>query len=197
MLPLNSPRWSKLAHAYGCAAEDTSAPTGWSATEGFRGYEEIPNVIQCLQDLAASPERRASSNSEPWGTLFSSLCHQGTIYSASFAAVPHIVDIGLRSAKNQEIDFGFFLLPTIIEQARLEGQQPEVDEDIFSSYLESIKHLHDLAHAVRSHSWPPEYAATVTAALAISKGHLSLSKCLLECAEQKTIDEFLEWFYER
>jgi hypothetical protein len=127
----------------------------------------------------------------------SSLCHQGTIYSASLAAVPHILDIGLRSAAHGEIDVGFFLLPTIIEQSRLEGQEPKADEDIVSSYLHAIRQLHDLANAVRGHSWPPDYAACVTAALAVSKGHLRLSKCLLECAEQRIIDEFFEWLYEK
>src|ERR1041385_1219506 len=195
MLPLDSAQWSKLKHAYGYAAEDTSAPTGWSAKGGFHGYQDIPNVIHCLRDLEANPQRRAASDWEPWGTLVSSLCHQGTIYSASFAAVPHIVDIGLRSAAEQEIDVGFFLLPTIIEQSRLEGQQPEADDEIVSFYMAGIQRLHDLGHAVRNHSWPPDYAATVTAALAVSKGHLQLSKCLLECAEERTVKEFFEWFY--
>src|ERR1041384_882229 len=145
MLPLDSPRWLKLDHAYGCAAEDTSAPTGWSAHSGFHGYQEIPNLIQCLRQLEANPQRLPSSQWEPWETLVSSLCHQGTIYSASIAAVPHIIDIGLRSAAIREIDVGFFLLPTLIEQSRLEGQRPETDDDIFCDYAAAIPRLHDLA----------------------------------------------------
>jgi hypothetical protein len=129
--------------------------------------------------------------------LVSSLCHQGTIYSASFAAVPHIVDIGLRAAARQEIDVGFFLLPTLIEQSRLEGQQPEADEDILSDYTAAVLQLHDLAHAVRGHTWPADYVAVVGAAITVAKGHLQLSKCLLECTEEKTVGEFFEWFYER
>jgi hypothetical protein len=109
MLPFDSPRWSKLEHAYGCAANDTSAPTGWSAGSGFHGYQDIPNVIACIRRLEAAPQRLASSDWQPWDTLVSSLCHQGTIYSASFAAVPHIINIGMRAAARQEIDVGFLL----------------------------------------------------------------------------------------
>ena|SRR5256885_15591045 len=112
MLPLDSTRWSNLEHAYGCAAEDTSAPTGWSRVSGFHGHQDIPNVLQCLRRLEVNPQRLASSDWEPCGTLVSSLCHQDTIYSASFAVVPHILDIGMRAAARQEIDVGFFLLPS-------------------------------------------------------------------------------------
>jgi hypothetical protein len=195
MLQLDSPRWSKLEHAYGYAAVDTSAPTGWSATGGFHGYQDISNTVQCLERLSKNSQRLPLSEWEPWETLVSCLCHQGTIYSASFAAVPHIVEIGLRSAAIHEIDVGFFLLPTIIEQARLSGQQPQVEEDILRYYQDAIHRLHDLAHAVRNHSWPPEYAATIAAATTVSKGHLQLSKCFLECAETRTVEAILSWLY--
>jgi hypothetical protein len=197
MLPLDSPTWATLKHGYGSAAQDTSAPSGWSAQSGFHNYHEIPNVIHCLRLLEAEPQRRPSSDWEPWGTMVSSLCHQGTIYSASFAAVPHILDIGLRAALRQEIDVGFFLLPTLIEQSRLEGQQPETHGEIFSDYMAAIPRIHELAHAVRSHSWPAEYAAVVGAALAVAKGHLQLSKCLLELGDSRTISAFFEWLYQR
>jgi len=196
MLALDSPRWSKLQHAYGSAAEDTSAPTAWSAATGFHGYQKIPNVIQCLRHLEVKPQRLPEMEREPWETLISSLCHQGGIYSASFAAVPHIIEIGLRSAAKEEIDYRFFLLPTMIEQARLDGQMPQCDEDIVSDYLAAVSRLHELAHAVRDHSWPFVYSVVVTAALAVSKGHLQLSKCLLECGDERRIGEMLDWLYE-
>ena len=196
MLAFDSPRWSQLEHAYGCASDDTSAPTGWSAASGFHGFQDIPNVITCLRALEANPQRLPLSDWQPWETLVSSLCHQGTIYSASFAAVPHVIDIGLRAAARQEIDIGFFLLPTLIEQSRLEGEHPTTDNDIFSDYRAAILRLHDLAHAVRGHSWPPDYVVIVNAAIAVAKGHLQLSKLLLECSEEKRVTEFLEWFYE-
>ena len=193
MLALDSPRWAELEHAYGRAAENVSAPTGWSAQSGFHGFQEIPNVVACLQALEKNPRKLGATNWEPWSTLVSSLCHQGTIYSASFAAVPHIIDIGLRAAHRHEIDVGFFLLPTVVEQARLEGQQPEIAEDIFADYLSAVKRLHDLAYAVREQSWEMEYAAVVCAALAAAKGNLRLSKSILELTDERTVNEFWEW----
>jgi hypothetical protein len=150
-------------------------------------------VVLCLRTLEKNPRKLGASNWEPWSTLVSSLCHQGTIYSASFAAVPHIVDIGLRSASSGEIDYGFFLLPTVVEQARLEGQQPKVAEDILADYISAVKRLHDLANAVRAQSWDLEYAAVVSSALAAAQGNLQLSKCILELADQRAVNEFWEW----
>lgn len=142
--------------------------------------------------VEAKPEKLDPSKWEPWDTLVSSLCHQGTIYSASFAAIPHIIDIGIRAAGDHEIDVGFFLLPTIVEQSRLAGEQPAVDEDIFVDYLASIGRLHELTHAVREQKWELDYSAVVCAALAVAKGQLQLSKCILEFTSEGAVKEFGE-----
>jgi hypothetical protein len=68
MLSLDSSRWGELRHAYGPASD-------------------IPPLLQQLQSLPDS-----TGESEPWFTLWSSLAHQGDVHSASFAAVPHVVD---------------------------------------------------------------------------------------------------------
>jgi hypothetical protein len=56
--------WRTLNHAYGNAAD----------------------IAGLLQQL--SPEPKASV----WEELWSRLCHQGTVYSASFAALPALAD---------------------------------------------------------------------------------------------------------
>lgn len=65
---LYSPLWGELRDAYGSA-------------------EEIPEL---LRQLSALPSDNGSS--EPWFSLWSALAHQGDVYSASFAAVPHVIE---------------------------------------------------------------------------------------------------------
>lgn len=60
--------WSQLKHGYGNAAD-------------------VPALLAKL-----SPDPRASV----WEELWSRLCHQGTVYSASFAALPVLVDVAER-----------------------------------------------------------------------------------------------------
>lgn len=64
LLDLDSPRWKKLSHAYGSA-------------------EDIPGELQALRE----------GDDEALDSLFGSIVHQGTVYSASMAALPHLVAI--------------------------------------------------------------------------------------------------------
>ena len=93
MIALDSSMWAELRHAYGAATD----------------------IPRALRSIAANP--RVSSTTEgPWFELWSALCHQGDVYSASFAAVPHVIDI--LSANLTLACFDFFLLPASIEVAR-------------------------------------------------------------------------------
>ena len=85
MLPLDSDRWADLQHAYGSA-------------------DDIPDLLLKLRKLPDS-----KNNKEPWFSLWSSLAHQGDVYSASFAAVPHVVEV--LSTAPEVADFSFFQFP--------------------------------------------------------------------------------------
>ncbi len=61
-LELNSPNWTLLRDAYGAATE-------------------IPSLLKLLRN----------NNVESLDELFARICHQGSIYSASIAAFPHLV----------------------------------------------------------------------------------------------------------
>ncbi|MEU5881826.1 hypothetical protein [Spirillospora sp. NPDC047279] len=57
--------WSQLRHAYGCA-------------------DDVPGMLDRLV-----PDEGA----EVWVELWSAICHQGTVYSASFAALPRLTEV--------------------------------------------------------------------------------------------------------
>lgn len=64
MIDLDSPQWAELQTAYGTASE----------------------VPAMLEDLYAG-------HAEPLDDLFSYICHQGSIYTGSVAALPHLLKI--------------------------------------------------------------------------------------------------------
>jgi hypothetical protein len=82
MLSLDSPRWKGLRHAYGTA-------------------EHVPALIRALAAEAkprySDHPAKARSNPTPWDEVYSSLCHQCSAYSATYAAFPHIVAIADRN----------------------------------------------------------------------------------------------------
>ncbi|MFF3688673.1 hypothetical protein [Streptomyces sp. NPDC002187] len=70
--------WSQLTHAYG--------PAG-----------NIPGLFACLG-------RGREQDSEVWSDLWSALCHQGSVYEASYAALPQLADIARGRAPGEPAD---------------------------------------------------------------------------------------------
>lgn len=67
--------WASLRHAYGIA-------------------DDIPGLLDQL-----SPDPHA----EVWGDLWSRICHQGTVYSASFASLPSLLTAAEQWSPSQRI----------------------------------------------------------------------------------------------
>lgn len=80
MIPLDSPRWKELRHAYGSAADTPGL------LREIRG-EPIPHY----KDGGA------------WFEVYSSLYHQHSTASATYAAFPHLVDIGETGTLEQRV----------------------------------------------------------------------------------------------
>jgi hypothetical protein len=70
VVPLDSPRWNVLGHAYG--------PAG-----------DTPDLIRAVRS-ESNPNYRDGG---AWFEVYSSLFHQHSIYSATYAAMPHLAEI--------------------------------------------------------------------------------------------------------
>src|ERR1700722_4715931 len=132
--------------------------------------DDIPPLLHRLR-LDPTPK---NPNDEPWFSLWSALCHQGDVYSGSYAAVPPIVCIGL--AARGPIDIGFFMLPACIEVARLTGRGPAPSDAAVGPYLRALRQLHDCAFTHADDQWDSDMAQAVAAALAASKGQIDLAR---------------------
>ena len=155
MLSLDDPRWRELRHAYGDAGD----------------------VPALLRSLALSTEPKAGHRTEPWFTLWSSLCHQGDVYTASYVAVPHIVQIA--SEAKEPVDFSFFELPTAIEVARRNGRGPDVPEAYADDYHRAIAQLVENVSLHRNEAWDESMLLSAAAAQAVAKGHVDVAEALL------------------
>lgn len=166
MLGLESPRWSALNHAYGSAAD-------------------IPALLVQLQDLPSS-----SGESEPWFSLWSALAHQGDVYSASFAAVPHVV-AALATAPARA-DESYFQFPAWVEVCRAKQGVP-VPPDLFVAYSESLVLLPGLVAQAAVCEWSAGFAACAMSAIAAAKGQNTLAEAVLELSSGTAAEEFLQW----
>src|SRR5262245_50914440 len=107
MLDLDSDRWAELSHAYGDAAD-------------------IPELLAQLKSLPKS-----DGESEPWFSLWSALAHQGDVYPASFAAVPHVIAALSTSPATAPPDF--FHFPAWVEISRCQ-QDTKIPDDLSAAY---------------------------------------------------------------
>ena len=155
LLPLEDSRWSELSHAYGSGSD-------------------IPSL---LKRLKSATEPAEDYKAEPWFTLWSSLCHQGDVYTASYAAVPHVVDIARQAVG--PIAFSFFDFPAAIEVARRKGHGPEIPSDLADDYTAAIASLSDIGCLHSKSAWDRSTVLSAAAAQAVAKGHVDIAEAIL------------------
>ncbi len=169
MLSLDSPKWAELQHAYGVASD-------------------IPDLLRQLEDLPSS-----ANNQEPWFSIWSALAHQGDVYSASFAAVPHIVRV--LSHAPIKADNSYFHFPAWIEICRLKNSIP-IPAELEEAYFAALAQLPSLVAAAADREWDENDLACALAAIAAAKGYGSVAEAMLEM-RPIVAQDFLTWVSER
>jgi hypothetical protein len=169
MLRLDSPKWSQLQHAYGVASD-------------------IPDLLRQLESLPASKGER-----EPWFSIWSSLAHQGDVYPASFAAVPHVVRVLAKAPS--KADSSYFQFPAWVEVCRQKKSMP-VPKELKTAYFLALEQLPGLVAEATDRKWDACFLACALSAIAAAKGFGSVAEAVLEM-KPEVAEEFMEWFFSR
>ncbi|MEU2259330.1 hypothetical protein ABZ557_03425 [Streptomyces sp. NPDC019645] len=144
--------WSRLCDAYGSA-------------------ERTPELLDCLG---------AGAGEEVWRELWGRLCHQGTVSSASFAAIPRLAEVA-RHGQSDDSSRALVLAGAIMRGAL---QNHGADDVILlcSAAVEDLRRLADERLVDR----PDGYLGLFSVLLAL-EGHALWSE---------VIDDFTDDFYE-
>jgi hypothetical protein len=169
MLTLDSSRWSQLEHAYGFATD-------------------TPGLLRKLDKFPSS-----HGTSEPWFSLWSSLAHQGDVYPASFAAVPHIVAWIAKAPKEVTPDFLHF--PTWVEICH-KRNKIVIPEDLHDAYEAAIRSLPFVVPAIFQRESDNDLLRCALSAIAAGKGNPELGAAILEL-DVDTLVDFNLWFESR
>lgn len=170
MLSLESARWSELEHAYGSASD-------------------IPRLLHQLRDLPSS-----IGESEPWFTLWSALAHQGEVYSATFAAVPHVIDA--LATDPIKADEAYFHFPAWVEICRVKRGIP-IQPDLAADYFASLKRLPGLVAEAAGERNDVGFAACALAAAAAAMAQHAMAEAILEMSSPELAREVLGWLDSR
>lgn len=168
-LPLDSPRWAELDHAYGKA-------------------HDIPALLSQLETLPSLLD-----GAGPWHSLWSALAHQGDVYAATFAAVPHVVRV-LASAPGRA-DFSYIQFPAVVEAWR-QRKQIEVPDDLCVDYFAALATLPRLVALATGKDWDSNFLTCALAAIAAAKGYGTVAEAVQELTPDVAQD-FLDWFHSR
>jgi hypothetical protein len=159
MLPLDSPRWSELTHAYGTASD-------------------IPAL---LKNLKTAPPP-TGYQSEPWFSLWSALCHQNDVYTASYAAVPHVVALAADMLRGERLEHLHFIAS--VEAFRHRGNAPPVPADLEGSYAASTGQAAALILDCLESDWDEDEYKVLLGALAVVRGQYKLGAAIFELEEE-------------
>lgn len=173
LIALDDPSWAELQHAYGAA-------------------DDIPEL---LANLSIPKAERSEDDpiEDTWHELWSSLCHQGDVYSASFAAVPHIVDVLVQQP--ELLMFDFVGLPISIEMQRREASisLPELVEP---EYSEALQKLARFSASIVTGRHDESMSSCLLAVLALEHGNFGAARMLIQIGPSE-VDEMMELFRNR
>jgi hypothetical protein len=122
-----------------------------------------------------------------------SLCHQGDVYGASFAAVPHILRVAELHASR--VSSSFLQLPANIEFCR-KKEELEIPEDLRVDYFAALKRIPLIIGLAGDREWDEGFLCCAMAALAAAKGFPEVAEAAQEL-NPEVATEFMEWFYSR
>jgi hypothetical protein len=164
LLPLDSPRWNELSHAYGPATDTATLLLAWqngAATIGDIGLE-----------------------------LHHALVHQGDAYDAAYAATPRVISLGFVDAERTgSIDiYPVFVLIANIELARQIADYP-IPEDLRAAYHQALLFIPELLAHCYSQEWTDVETCAILKALAAIKKQTLIAQVVDDC----NLSEFEEW----
>ena len=105
-------------------------------------------------------------NAAPWHELWGELHHQGDVGDASYAAVPHIVEIHRKSGV---VNWNPYAIVACIESARTAGN-PTIPDWLEKDYFRSIQELSQMGITEISRANDPEEVRATLSIIAIAKG---------------------------
>lgn len=153
LLSLDDPRWSALHHAYGAA-------------------DDVPRMLRAL---ARGEDRRETTKPRegPWDAIWSALCHQGDVYTATYAALPHVVAIGTqRPAVEQPMFWGFAAAVAI------SSHRASMPTDLRAAYDVSVRDAERSATACLVRGISPDAARTLLWAISGLRGWRAVARAV-------------------
>lgn len=148
LLPLDSPRWAALDDAYGRA-------------------DKLPALLRSLRE----------GDGSVLGDIVGAICHQGSIYGASYAALPHLVEAA-RSMPPSALRNEILIFVGMIRSSRDDRSREAPADDVARAFEEAIPRALELALGALQLPLDDEESVYLLQAAAALRGLGELGKLL-------------------
>jgi hypothetical protein len=155
VLSLDSEVWTRLRTAYG---------------DG----REVPALLRRVASEGVPLGYTNDSSGCPWAVLWATICHQGTVYTASYAAVPHLVRLCSEVAPVARPHV--VQLVVWIEIGRGSPAAPPLPDDLAPGYTTALAELRVVVAECARHPWELRQACWLAAALLVLNGQPQLGR---------------------
>ena len=156
-LALASSRWHELTQAYGAA-------------------DDIPRLLEALATVAGDTERM-----ELWFGVWATLCPDSRVYTAAYAAVPHLLTVTQGQGTAERVA-AMHVVAQVEASRHLDGA-PEIPADLVLAYATAIESLPQSVAALAPIPWDAASAQVLAAALLVGKHQPALARAVLSLAE--------------
>ena len=150
--------WRQLHHASGVAAD-------------------IPELLEQARHAPAGGDYR----DEPWFSLWSALCHQGDVYTASYAALPALLGIAQARQQDHAAARECVHLAGMIELDRASPEDrspPPIPASLASMYYTALETGALLAQTLLARERDASYARALEIAIAAMHGNAAEARRL-------------------
>ncbi|MEL7360644.1 MAG: hypothetical protein AAFN13_01100 [Bacteroidota bacterium] len=148
----------------------------WADLEG--GYRVPYDPRPALQRIKQETEVQVA-----WEELWEELHHQGDVGTASFAAVPHLVQI---HAEQDVPNYNVFAMLCVIERARSGEGNPAIPDWLKKGYEQAWQDIIPLALRDIARSESEDLLRSAFSAIAIARGLQWLSTLIFDFSEAET-----------
>jgi hypothetical protein len=160
MLSLDSARWAELSQAYGNA-------------------EDVPRLLEALACIG-----REDARAEVWFALWRTLHRTDEVYTASYAAAPHLLVIANAFGLRERAEAVH--LVTRIETSRRAPASAAIPPDLVPAYALAVDCLPSYVAGMAGEPWPQDVAQIFAAALLVGKRQPELARGVLELGRALT-----------
>ena len=152
-LALASSRWHELTQAHGAA-------------------DDIPRLLEALATLEGDAER-----TELWFGVWATLCPDGRVYTAAYAAVPHL--LALTQGQGIAERVAAMHVVAEVEVLRRAPDAPSIPDDLVASYATAIESLPARVAELAVVPWDAATGQVMAAALMAGKRQPVLARAIL------------------